>query len=147
MVKKLLLTLLFLACFPFHCSAKDIITLNLCNRINTRVPNDFNVVTTLNGKQEYYLWAHIKFEPIGIPEANTYYLEWRYNDGKSEIVLDNYNKNNKLKYTRSIHYNDDYWWVIKAIYSSNPGEYTFRIYTKEGGRLVNVTEKQVIVEE
>lgn len=142
-------TLTFLmsfALFPVSGHTKDFISLNLCDEINTRVPSEFNAVSTLDGKSQYYIWAHMKFEPDGRLQAETYYLEWLYNNGQVEIVMDNYNKNEKLKYTRTVNYSDDYWWVIKTIYDDKPGEYIFRIYVKDDGKLTKIAEKALIVE-
>ena len=110
--------------FTGFAKAKDSIELTICTNVNKRIPGEITPVSRLKGKALYIVYGHIKMVSDSSDiEHEKYYLEWAYDDGSKEIVLDNYNKNPRwLIYERRTGHVDDYYWVNKVIFGNNTGK-------------------------
>ena len=122
------------------------VSVEIVKSLNENQPERRESISSISDGGLIKLWGWVKVETTtsGI-QPETYYLEWTYDNGTNEVVLDSYARNGyyifKLRLDRTI----TYYWITKRIWTDNLGTHRLNVYTKTNGNFELVDQAILMV--
>lgn len=118
-------------------TSKVKVTCEIVKKFDEQDPEDRIIATEISlGKKEIVkLFGLVKTENmVKQDKSQFFYLEWTYDDGTGEVVLENSEKNPNYEFAPSIVTLINYYYVTKRI--RKPGNYYFKVLKKQGDKRI-----------
>lgn len=115
----------------------DRVICEIVESLNKANPEKRSAVKNLELKKDEVakIFGWVKVESLeGKVKSQLYYLEWTYEGGEGEIILENYGTNPEYEVAAKVIDQSDYFWKNKRIFKA--GIYRFKVYIKKDNKMV-----------